>query len=218
MYPQLEPHLRRALAGESVTAVEIKQPVTEGKHEAEFLVSYLPAFDEGGEVVGISVAVVDITARQRTEAALRESEDNYRHMVELNPQIPWVLDAKGMATMISPRWQQLTGMSEEDSRGRGFISALHTADQKRVIETIESSLRTGDPIDVECRVRTCSGEWRWIRSRGAPRRDEAGKIIRWYGSADDIDAQKPGCEERFTAGGNRTSKLEIRRTSTAISR
>ena len=140
--------------------------------------------------MGISVAVVDISARKRAEAALRESEDHHRHMVELNPQIPWVLDSQGMATMISPRWKQVTGMSEEEYRGRGFINALHPSDQKRVVETIEHSLQTGDPIDVRCRVRTSSGDWRWIHSRGAPRRDETGKIIRWYGSADDIDAQK----------------------------
>jgi len=210
LYPQLEQHLRCALAGKPVTAVEITVPVTETSHDQAFLVSYLPAFDEAGEVVGISVAVVDISARKRTEAALRESEDHYRHMVELNPQIPWVLDDQGMATMISPRWKQITGMSEEEYRGRGFINALHPADQKRVAETIEHSLRTGDPIDVECRVRTPSGNWRWIHSRGAPRRDETGRIIRWYGSADDIDAQKRLEEElRKRAGEGELPLSEV---------
>jgi PAS domain S-box-containing protein len=202
-YPQLEPHLLRALAGESVTE-EITLPATDRQHDEAFLASYIPALDEAGEVLGISVAVVDITSRKRTEAALRESEDRYRHMVELNPQIPWVLDDKGMAIMISPRWQQLTGMSEEDYRGRGFINALHPADQKCVEDAIKHSIRTGDPIDVEYRVRTSSGEWRWIRSRGSPRRDEAGRIVRWYGCADDIDAHKRLEEDLRRRAGEET--------------
>ena len=187
IYPQLEPHLRRALSGESVNAVEVRRPATDTSQGEAFLASYLPVFDEMAEVVGISVAVLDITAQKRTEADLRDTEDHYRNMVKLNPQIAWVLDDKGMATMISPRWQQITGMSEEDSRGRGFIRALHPADQDRVLKAIEHSLRTGDLIDVECRVRTSTGEWLLIRSRGAPRRDEDGRIVRWYGSAEDLE-------------------------------
>ena len=206
-YPLLEPHLRRALAGNPVSAVEIEVPATEMGNGQMFLVSYLPAFDEAGEVMGISVSVVDVTSLKQTEVALGESEDHYRHMVEMNPQIPWVLDDKGMATMISPRWQQITGMTEEEYRGRGFISALHPTDQKLVQETIEHSLYTGDPIDVECRVRTYSGAWCWIRSRGAPRRDETGKIIRWYGSADIIDAQKRLEEELRGRAGEESARL-----------
>ena len=75
------------------------------------------------------------------------------------------------------------------------------ASPERVAESIEHSLRTGEPIDVECRVRTASGEWRWIHSRGAPRRDKDGKIIRWYGSADDIQTQKQLEEELRRRGG-----------------
>lgn len=190
IYPQIESPLRCALAGESVTNLEVTRPARQAEDEEGFLVSYLPAFDELGEVVGVSVAVVDITDRKRAETALHESEDHYRHMVELNPQIPWVLDAEGMATMISPRWQQITGLGDEGARGRGFMNAVHQEDQSRVEQAITDSLRTGDPIDVDCRIRMSNGEWRWMRSRGAPRRDAVGKIIRWYGSTDDIDDQK----------------------------
>ena len=78
-----------------------------------------------------------------------------------------------MPTTISPRWQQITGMSEKDTpRARIYSSAL----SGRLISRTESdqySLRTGDLIDVECRVRTSTGEWLLIcsaRSSAAGRR------------------------------------------------
>lgn len=146
--------------------------------------------DEGDEVIGVSVAVVDITDRKAAEAALHESEDHYRHMVELNPQIPWVLDADGGAMAISPRWEQVTGMSAASAEGRGFLEAIHPEDRPGVENVIAESIRSGDAIDVECRILCRNNRWRWIRSRGAARRDPSGKIIRWYGSVDDIDDQK----------------------------
>lgn len=78
LYHYLEVHLRCALAGKSVSAVEFAPPPAEGHADEAFLVSCLPAFHEAGEVVGISVTVVNNTDRRRMEVALWESEDHYR--------------------------------------------------------------------------------------------------------------------------------------------
>jgi PAS domain S-box-containing protein len=189
-FHHFEAFIRRSLEGEVITGVEARRPPGPGQGDRDYLLSYQPVRDEGDEVIGVSVAVVDITDRKAAEAALRESEDHYRHMVELNPQIPWVLDAHGNAVAISPRWEQVTGMSAATAEGAGFLEAIHPEDRPRVESVIAASIHSGDPIDVECRIVSRNDRWRWVRSRGAARRDPSAKIIRWYGSADDIDDQK----------------------------
>jgi len=188
---RLEPYLRRALDGEVITELELTgpDPHQPGKHCTR-LVSYQPARDEAEEVIGISVAVVDITARKRVEQALAESEDHYRHTVELNPQVPWTADSKGMVLDVSHRWQELTGLSREETLGDGWIKVLHPDDIQHTLATWSVSLRTGQPVDVEYRTRRRDGSWRWMRARAAPRRNAIGEIIRWYGSVEDIEDRK----------------------------
>jgi hypothetical protein len=55
---------------------------------------------------------------------------------------------------------------------------------------MKNALQTGEPIDVEYRVMSIDGDWRWMRSRGLPRFAPSGEIIRWYGSVEDIHDQK----------------------------
>ncbi len=85
------------------------------------LISYQPAFDEAREVIGVSVVVVDITEHNRTEEALRESEDHLRHIVELNPETPWVMDADGSNLDLSSRWVQKAGLTNEQARKLGWM-------------------------------------------------------------------------------------------------
>ncbi len=72
-YTDLEPYLRRALGGEAVANVESSPP---GAHKSGqgsvFQLSFQPARDEANEVIGISIAVVDITHQKLTERALSE--------------------------------------------------------------------------------------------------------------------------------------------------
>jgi PAS domain S-box-containing protein len=74
LYPKFEPFIRRALKGEAIAGLEINVPAIGASGARTSLVSYQPARDEAGEVVGVSVAVLDFTARKQAEEKLRQYE------------------------------------------------------------------------------------------------------------------------------------------------
>ncbi len=210
VFPIVEPFIRRALEGEPVIGVEVQKP---GAHRGEgetLLLSYQPARDEGGEVLGVSVAIMDITGRKRTEAALKESEDHYRHMFELNPHVPWVLNEKGEVIEASPNWESYTGQTDEEALGNGWMKMLHPDDVEPTLKAIERTLKTGEPIDIEYRVKSTAGEWRWMRSRGAPRILPSGKVVCVYGVVEEVHAHKQVSEEL------RNSQIELRTAVDAV--
>lgn len=182
--PYVEPFIRRALAGEIITDIEARLP-----HTGEIrLVSYHPVTDEAGEVLGVSLAVTDITARKRAEEALAESEAHYRSMVELNPQVLWIMDPQGRNLDVSPRWDKTTGLLLSQSTDHDWLRSVHPEDVQPTVQAIAESRKHGAPIDVRYRVADGADNWRWKRSRGAPRFDAAGKIVCWYGSVENIES------------------------------
>jgi PAS domain S-box-containing protein len=190
-YSQCKPYLLRALDGTPHTGLEISYPDLQHPGETRtFLISYQPARDEVDEVVGVSISVVDITRRKQAEQALVESEDHYRNAVELNPQVPWTAGPDGMILDTSQRWEKLTGLTKKESLGKGWVRALHPDDLFPTLKAWEEVLRTGKLLDIQYRIHSGDGLWRWMRVRAAPRRNDAGKIIRWYGTLEDIDDHK----------------------------
>ena len=185
LFPHVEPYLKRALCGEVITDVEAKVP---GNEETR-LVSYQPAVDEGGEVVGVSICVADITERRRTEDALKASEAHYRSMVELDPHVLWIMDPQGRNLNVCPRWDKATGLMKTQSADQNWLKNVHPEDMRATVRSIAGSRRTGSPIDVRYRVADSQGSWAWKRAMGAPRFDVNGNIVCWYGSVQDIDAQ-----------------------------
>jgi PAS domain S-box-containing protein len=191
VFPLCEPYLHRALKGEASNGIEICYPDPNPFNEKRtHLISFQPARDEADEVVGVSVSVVDITRRKQAEQALVESEDHYRNAVELNPQVPWTAGPDGMILDTNHRWETLTGLTKEESLGKGWVRALHSEDLFHTLKAWEEALRTGNPLDVQYRIHCSDGQLRWMRARAAPRRDHDGKIIRWYGTLEDIDDHK----------------------------
>lgn len=187
LFPYVEPYIRRALSGEALSDVETQIPKT----DKALLLSYQPARDEGGEVIGVSVAINDITERKRAERALMQSEAHYRSMVDLNPQVLWIMDPQGRNLDVSPRWDKTTGLMKSQSTDHEWLRAVHPDDIQPTVRSIAESRRDGSGIDVQYRVADGLGHWIWKRSRGAPRFDAVGSIVCWYGSVDDIDGPTP---------------------------
>jgi len=192
LFPTVEPFIRRALAGEPVIGVEMDKPATHaGQHDRHGMVSYQPVRDEAGEVLGVSVAIMDVSEHKRIEVALRESEERYRNLVRLSPHVTWVLNTVGEVVEASPRWEVITGQPLEQALGNGWLRVLHPDDVGSTVEAIHISLRTGEAIDVKYRVRQPEGEWKWMRSRGAPRFGPTGKLVCIYGVLEEFYEQEP---------------------------
>ncbi|CAG4900241.1 unnamed protein product [Acidocella sp. C78] len=145
-----------------------------------------PVIGADGRVAQLRGTTQDVTPFRRVEAALRESEDHYRHMVELHPQIPWTAGPDGGILEVGPQWLAITGMTREETMPFGWTSAVHPDDLPPTLAAWQHSLASGDPVDVEFRIRAADGAYAWVRARAAARRDEAGQILRWYGTLEDI--------------------------------
>jgi len=196
LFPVLEPFLRRALDGEAIFGLEFVQPPKGSREFVQTMVaSYQPVRDEAGDILGISVALTDITQLKRSEAALTQSEDHYRHMMKLSPHVPWILNSSGEVIDASSRWEEITGQSFEQAIGNGWLNALHPEDVPHTIETIRDSLRTGLPIDMQYRIRRPGQEWKWMRSRGSPRFSSSGQIVSIYGVVEELGENHETAEE-----------------------
>jgi len=143
--------------------------------------------DENGDALSVTAVYLDETARKSAEAALRESEEHYRHAAELNPQVAWTADPDGQLDRVAERWREWTGTS---GLGDSWSQGLYSGDIGHTTEAWVRSVTTGAPYDVEHRVKMLSGDFRWARSRAFPRRDDAGQIVKWYGSTEDIHERK----------------------------
>ncbi|SFS20737.1 PAS domain S-box-containing protein [Granulicella pectinivorans] len=190
-FGSFEPYLRRALDGEALSGVEIALPSSgPDQLDSMLLCSFQPAWDEGGEVIGASVAVVDVTEHKRSEEALVERDDHDKHLEALNNQISWTMDAAGDSLQVSTRWVRANPTHKEPTTYLAWLEDVHAEDIGPALRVLRTALVSGVPIDIRYRVKQASGGWRWMRAKGSPSLDKDGAIVRWYGTVEDIDIRE----------------------------
>jgi two-component system sensor kinase FixL len=132
----------------------------------------------------------EIEERKQTEELLRESEELYRYTVELSEQIVWTSDAKGRNTVVGRRFYEITGTDPTVPFEQHLPHIVHPDDYARTLKTWEGTLETGVFPPSIFRMRVNDGSYHIFEARAAPRRDDEGRIIRWYGFVEDITDQK----------------------------
>jgi PAS domain S-box-containing protein len=149
----------------------------------------------GIEFVG---AVMDVTEQREAKTALEEafdeikkSEDRLRTVIDTIPGMVWSGLPDGTFDFINRPWLRYLGCSWEELSARGGLrSIVHPDDLEGSDAKWSATRATGSHTDHELRMRQADGQYRWFLTRALPLHDEQGKIVRWYGTATDIDDLK----------------------------
>ena len=121
--------------------------------------------------------------------------------------MPWTADAVGRIDGFSPRWMELTGRTRDELLGEGWTQAPHPDDLPAVAAAWTHAVATGEPCDIEYRVRLHDGSYHWMRSRAYPWRDpDTGAVLRWYGTTEDVDERRRA-EGRLRESDARLTRL-----------
>src|SRR5712692_8303131 len=141
----------------------------------------------------VALAVDDalnFDASQHAKAALRASEQNFRQIVDSIPAFAWYAGPDGKLEYLNQRILDYTAERIEDLVGFGWANVLHSEDVERTRKAWLHSVETGEPCEVDQRVRRFDNIYRWFRTNAQPLRDRSGRVIRWYGIATDIEDLK----------------------------
>src|ERR1700726_4015064 len=152
-------------------------------------------FEEGGDE-GVAF-VLDLTERKRAEDALCEREAQLaearrelRQMIDTIPIPVASYSADARRDFVNAAWKQYTGLSDEAALGTEWSAVAHPDDVAIGEKMWCDALATGEPWHTEERVRRADGQYRWFTIDRVAARDENGKIIKWYGTAYDIEDRK----------------------------
>jgi PAS domain S-box-containing protein len=135
-------------------------------------------------------------ADARSRQALEESDLRFRTLADTMPQMVWSTQPDGFHDYYNARWYEFTGAPAGTTDGEGWNGMFHAEDQDRAWALWRESLDTGDPYQIEYRLRHFDGTYRWVLGRALPVRDADGQITRWFGTCTDIHEQKLAFEQR----------------------
>lgn len=185
-YPGLVAVWKQAVANREPYEAEFRFRRHDGVYRW-FSTRVIPVKDAHGEIVQWIGTSTDIHERKGTEEALKRSEARYRRLTEAIPQLVWTTTPDGIPDYFNERWYEYTAYQVTRDPAANWAYLLHPDDQARAATAWQRAVETGEPYEVEYRLRRRDGAFHWFLVRGLPIRDERGQITQWLGTCTDID-------------------------------
>lgn len=150
---------------------------------------YSPITGVGGKTEGIMVVAIDVTQQVLARRKIEESEQSLIEMANAIPQLAWVANAEGVATYYNNRIHEFEA---PDTPGSSLLwyDIIQVEDKAVVAQSWQQALQSGSIYQHEHRVQMRDKTWRWHLSRAIPQKDEEGYIVKWFGTATDINDAK----------------------------
>ncbi len=162
--------------------------------------------DESGDIE-FAGAMMDVTAAKQAEGKIRR-------IIDTIPAYAWSTAPDGSVDFVNQRFAEFTGRSIKELLGPGWCSTTHPDDLPPHLALWNAALAAGEPMESEVRVQGRDGDYRWLLIRNVPLRDELGRIVKWYGTAIEIEDRKRA--EALLAGEKRLLEMMARGDSRAL--
>jgi PAS domain S-box-containing protein len=196
-WPETSARIRRELAGESQSALELGRLRKDGAL-IDIQLWTAPLRNAKGEIVGDIGIIADISHRKRTEQELRASEAKYRNLVEQIPAVTYIagLDDLSHPIYISPQIEAILGFTPEEwlADPERYKNQIHAEDRDRVLTDLLLSYAAGGPFAAEYRFLSKTGRVVWVRDESRAVYDSEGQPLFMQGVLMDITKRKRGEE------------------------
>ncbi len=195
----------RALISES--RLHLRTHANESPVERVFDFTYQPLRDGDGSIYGIAAVVVDVTDKVAARDLAAESERQLRTLADAIPTLAWTARADGFIDWYNARWYEYTGKTEEEMLGWGWQSVHDPVHLPAVMKQWSTDIANGEPLEMTFPLRGADGRFRQFLTRVFPVRDGEGRVLRWFGTNTDVDAERAAREEAERAM-DRTERLQ----------
>lgn len=173
-----------------------------------FVLQVRPLLDASGRILKWCAVNTDIEGRTRTEDAASARGTDFQSIIDSIPALVALMSPAGTLESVNRHTLEYLGATLEELKGWATADTVHPDDLPVVVATWMQAVETGEPYDIEHRIRRADGSYHWFHVRGLPLRDSEGRISRWCVVEADIEDRKR--DEALLAGEKRLLEMVVR--------